>query len=186
MDLPVPPPANVDSGRHDGPHAPWWSVLFVLLGIAGVFAWYLATEAPADQGGVVRSAWSEDYAQAVATSRATGRPILMNFTGSDWCGYCIRMRHEIFDTGIFASWAKERVVLLECDFPKLQRQSAATAAQNNQLAERYAVEGFPTIVILTAQGDELVRVGYKRGGAAAWITGIDESVRRGTTSVETP
>lgn len=189
MEIPEshPNPSDGDSdGREREPYWPWWLVLIVLLGFGGVLIWFHATEAPADQGGMVRAAWSEDYDHAVATSQATGRPILVNFTGSDWCDYCIRMRREIFDTGIFAAWAKDHVVLLDCDYPRLSQQSVATVAQNQRLAERYAIESFPTIVILTAQGEELTRVGYRRGGARVWITDIEDVVRRGTSSPKAP
>ena len=165
---------------------PWPIWLLLVVGVLSGVSWWWATEPPPDQGGVVRAAWLEDYNSAVAKATISGRPILIDFTGSDWCGPCIRLRNEVFDTSVFTTWADGHVVLLKCDFPRFREQSAAIAAQNQQLADRYAIEGFPTILILTAQGEELARVGYRRGGAAVWIADIEETVRRGTTSAKMP
>jgi protein disulfide-isomerase len=92
------------------------------------------------------------------------------------------MREEIFDTGIFAAWAKDHVVLLECDFPRSRQQPGAIAKQNEHLADRYGISGFPTIVLLDSEGRELTRSGYRRGGAAAWIADFEQEIRRGSGS----
>jgi thiol-disulfide isomerase/thioredoxin len=159
-----------------------WLLVIAPLVIAVLWAWWSATAAPSDQGGVIRSDWFEDHDLARAKARETGRPILVNFTGSDWCGYCIRMREEIFDTGIFAAWAKDHVVLLECDFPRSRQLPRVIVTQNEQLADRFAIAGFPTIVLLDGDGRELTRSGYRRGGAAAWITAFEQEIRRGSES----
>ncbi len=159
-------------------------MLVALLALGGALIWFKATAAPADQGGVVRVPWSEDYAQAVATAKAHKRPILVNFTGSDWCGYCIRMRQEIFDTGIFAAWANDRFVLLECDFPRSRSLPPEVVRQNEELADRYQIRGFPTILVLDDQGRVLASSGYQRGGAAAWIANLEQELDRGAAESE--
>lgn len=157
---------------------PWLLVIAPLV-IAVLWGWWSATAAPSDQGGVIRSEWFENHEPAKARARETGRPILVNFTGSDWCGYCIRMREEIFDTGIFAAWAKDRFVLLECDFPRSRSLPPEVAKQNEELADRYQIRGFPTILVLDDQGQVLAASGYKRGGAASWIAKLEEELYRG-------
>jgi protein disulfide-isomerase len=135
---------------------------------------------PADQGGVTRSGWLEDYDRAVQQAKDSRRPVLINFTGSDWCGYCMALHEEVFDTGVFATWAKHHVVLLECDFPRTRRLEAAQVRQNNELAMRFDIHQVPTIVVISAQGEELARSGYDSGGAQAWINDIqDQLAHRG-------
>lgn len=162
-------PAQRNLGR-------WLLIAVVVVG--GLYWW--GSSAPSDQGGFVRSEWIEDYDEAVAKATTSGKPILVNFTGSDWCGWCVRLKKEVFDTGIFTTWATDKVVLLECDFPRSRTLTPEQTAQNERLAERYGIRGFPTVLVLTAQGEEIARTGYRRGGAAAWIADLDATLGRGT------
>jgi protein disulfide-isomerase len=154
--------------------------VLILIAIAtALWFWWSSTAAPTDQGGVVRSAWLEDAEQAFAKAEETGRPVLVNFTGSDWCGWCVKLRNEVFDTGVFAAWANDHVVLLECDFPRKKAQAPHQREQNRALADRHGIEGFPTILVISAQGDEIARIGYRRGGATAWIADLENRLQRG-------
>ena len=155
------------------------SILVVIAIVVGLWLWWSATGAPAQQGGKIRSGWLENHDQAVADARTAGRPILVNFTGSDWCGWCVKLRDEVFDTGVFAAWAKDHVVLLECDFPRNKALAPELRQQNAKLADRYGIEGFPTLLVLSAQGDEIARAGYRRGGAEAWIDALEAQIKRG-------
>jgi len=134
--------------------------------------------APAAEG------WLTDYDQAVAEAKKTGKLILADFTGSDWCGWCIRLKKEVWDTEQFAAWAKENVVLLELDFPRKSEQPDALKKQNRALAEKYEIRGFPTILFLTPEGEVAGRSGYLRGGAKNWTDNADtliEAHRKATT-----
>ncbi|MBL4848642.1 MAG: thioredoxin family protein [Planctomycetes bacterium] len=113
--------------------------------------------------------WQTNYDAAVALSRKTGKPILADFTGSDWCGWCIRLKKEVFNTSEFKAWAKENVILLEVDFPSRAPQSDALKKQNKALAEKYSIEGFPTVLMLDADGTLIGTTGYVKGGPKAWI-----------------
>ena len=113
--------------------------------------------------------WTENYEEAVAMSRKTGRPILANFTGSDWCVWCIRLDKEVFSTDMFKEWAVNNVILLKLDFPNKRKISAETEKQNNALAAKYGIQGFPTILFLKADGNVLGTSGYMEGGPASWI-----------------
>ncbi len=105
--------------------------------------------------------WTEDYAAALAEAKKTNRPILLDFTGSDWCGWCIKLHNNVFVTDEFKSWAADNVVLVAVDFPKNRELSAETKQQNETLRAKYGIRGYPTIVILDPSGEkELGRTGY--------------------------
>ena len=117
-------------------------------------------------------AWAADWTvgwKAASEQAAKGNlPILADFTGSDWCDWCIKLKKEVFNTPEFAAWAKGKVVLLEVDFPRKAPLAAAQTQENEGLAKKYGIEGFPTIVLLSADGKELGRLGYQEGGPKAW------------------
>lgn len=114
------------------------------------------------------SGWHTSWEQAAAESKKTGKPILMDFTGSDWCGWCIKLKKEVFDTAKFKSWASQKVVLLELDFPQKKKLDKATRAQNERLAKKYNVQGFPTIVFADHTGKMISTYGYDQGGPDNW------------------
>ena len=89
--------------------------------------------------------WHTDYEKATTLAKKTKRPILADFTGRDWCLMCKKLRKEVFETSAFKAWAKERVVLLELDYPTdKSKQSAALAAQNKRLQDKHAIDRYPT------------------------------------------
>lgn len=110
-----------------------------------------------------------DYVQAVADADAAGKAVLLDFTGSDWCGWCRRLDEEGFGRKAFKDFAAERLVLMEVDFPRRKTLAEAVAAQNRELAERFGVSGYPTIVLLDEGGKEIGRLGYMQGGAKTFV-----------------
>ena len=125
------------------------------------------------------SGWTEKYDEAIAASKKSGLPILADFTGSDWCGWCIKLHKEVFDTQEFKDWAAKNVVLLELDFPQKKAQDAALKAKNKELFDKYKVEGYPTIVILDTTGKKLGELGYEEGGPKVWIAKFTEQYKAG-------
>ncbi len=125
------------------------------------------------------SGWTEKYDDAIAASKKSGLPILADFTGSDWCGWCIKLHKEVFDTQEFKDWAAKNVVLLELDFPQKKAQDAALKAKNKELYDKYKVEGYPTIVILDTTGKKLGELGYEEGGPKVWIAKFTEQYKAG-------
>lgn len=123
--------------------------------------------------------WIEKHAEAIAASKKSGLPILVNFTGSDWCGWCVKLHKEVFATKEFKEWAATNVVLLELDFPSKKAQDAAIKAKNQELAKQYNVEGYPTILILDATGKKLGELGYEAGGPKVWIAKFTEQLKAG-------
>lgn len=126
--------------------------------------------------GAAEGVWLTDAAKAKAEAAKSGKPILMDFTGSDWCGWCVKLKKEVFDTPEFTAWAKDKVVLLEVDFPRKKEQSAEAKKVNRELAETYKIEGYPTIIIADAAGKELGRLGYQKGGPAPWTAAADKFI----------
>ncbi len=113
--------------------------------------------------------WLTNYQAAVKLSQKTGKPILADFTGSDWCQWCKALHDEVFTDPEFAAWARENVILLTVDFPKHKGQAKWLKNQNAQLAERYKIKGYPTVLFLNAKGEVLGRSGYRKADASEWI-----------------
>lgn len=121
--------------------------------------------------------WLTSYADAVKESRQTGKPILMDFTGSDWCIWCKRLKSEVFDSAEFEVWAKKNVVLLELDFPQSGNQSEELKKQNAELAQKYNIQGYPSILFVDAEGEVLAESGYEAGGPAVWTKNAEQKLK---------
>jgi thioredoxin-related protein len=124
--------------------------------------------------------WTDNYAQAVETARAEKKDLLLDFTGSDWCGFCKLLDKEVFSTPQFATWAKKNVILVQVDFPHQTPLTDEVKKQNSGLAAKYPVNGYPTIVIIKPSGKEIAKeVGYNPGsGAAAFIRGLETQMKK--------
>lgn len=119
-------------------------------------------------------AWSTDVPQAVAKAKADNKLVLLDFTGSDWCGWCIKFDKEALDTKEFQDYAAKNLVLVQLDFPHKTQQPAELKQANQALSQKYSIEGFPTFVVLNKDGKEIGRqVGYKEGGPKAFIAEIE-------------
>jgi thioredoxin-related protein len=135
--------------------------------IAG--AWLLVAFLPA-RGSAAN--WLTDLPSAQATAKAENKIVLIDFTGSDWCGWCIRLRNEVFSKPEFDSFANDNLVLVEVDFPHQKPQEDALKQANVALAQRFQVKGFPTLVVLNSDGKELGTIGYLPGGPQAFIAAL--------------
>ena len=125
------------------------------------------------------STWLSDYKKAQQAAKASNKFLLLDFTGSDWCGWCKRLEQEILSQSQFENYARENLVLLEVDFPRAKPQSPELRKQNQELAQQYQVEGFPTIVVLNGDGQKLWQYdGYFPDGLAAFIAQL-EKLRKG-------
>lgn len=114
-------------------------------------------------------AWLTNMDKAKAQAKELARPILVDFSGSDWCGWCIKLDKEVFSQQEFKDFAKDNLVLLLLDFPRKKELAADEKKANDALAKAYKVQGFPTVLILDAEGKELARTGYQPGGPKAYI-----------------
>lgn len=129
--------------------------------------------------------WQTDMNKAVELSKKSHKPLLLFFTGSDWCGWCMRLQNEVFKTPEFTSWAKEHAVLVELDYPRRTPQSDAIKAQNSQMQQMFQVQGYPTVWFVKptvkdgkTNFEQLGSTGYVAGGPSKWIEGANQIVSR--------
>ncbi len=113
--------------------------------------------------------WMTDFAQAQAQAKTEDKLLLLDFTGSDWCGWCKLMEKEIFSQPAFEEYAAKNLVLVRLDFPRAKPLSTEVRTQNQTLAQKFGINGFPTIVMLNGNGKPLVQLGYVRGGPEVFI-----------------
>jgi len=114
--------------------------------------------------------WMTDYAKALEQAKTENKAVLLDFTGSDWCGWCMKMKKETLDTSMFKHYAEQNLVLVEVDFPHNTVQPDKVKAQNQQLSQQFEVKGFPAFVLLSSDGQLLGRQdGYLEGGATAFL-----------------
>lgn len=128
----------------------------------------LATSALAGEG------WGTNYKQALEQAKKDHKLLLMDFTGSDWCGWCIKLDKEVFSQKAFRDYAAENLVLLKLDFPRRKSQSSELKKQNSKLADEFQITGYPTVVVLNSDGVKVGVLGYMEGGPAAFIAELDK------------
>jgi thioredoxin-related protein len=123
---------------------------------------------------VAQGEWLTELPKAQAKAKAENKIVLMDFTGSDWCGWCIKFNKEVLSTPEFAEYAKKNLVLVELDFPRKKQQPAELKKANKALQAKFQVDGFPTFVVLNAEGKEIGKqVGYSEGGAKPFISKLE-------------
>ncbi len=130
------------------------------------------------------SMWNTNLEKAIEISNKTNKPLLLFFTGSDWCGWCKRLQAEVFFKPEFETWAKKNVVLVEVDFPRRTQLSQELQNQNSQLGQFFGVQGFPTIWFVNAAKvdgkvnfEKLGNTGYLDGGPLVWLKAADEIIK---------
>jgi protein disulfide-isomerase len=123
--------------------------------------------------------WRNDLPGALQQARSENKLVLLDFTGSDWCGWCIKFDHDVLSTETFSAYASQRLELVKLDFPHHTPQSDDLRRVNAALATQFGVDGYPTYVLLDADGRELGRqVGYRDGGPQAFISELDGFSKR--------
>jgi thiol:disulfide interchange protein len=126
---------------------------------------------------LARAEWQTDYDKALATAKAQGRPVFINFTGSDWCGPCIEMHKRVFSQKEFLDYAAKNLVLVEVDYPKTKPLSEEIKKQNERLQGEFHIDklGFPTIALVDSSGTPLgTSTGYNGEGPADIIARIEK------------
>lgn len=134
-----------------------------------------AWEASAEEGLEIN--WMTDYEAAVRKADDEGKPILLFFTGSDWCGWCMKLVSEVLSQPEFIESMHDRFVFVEVDFPKRTALPNDISEQNERLAQLYGIRSYPTIIILDDQLNQVVRTGYRPGGSAKFAEHLTEQLR---------
>ena len=122
-----------------------------------------------------KEGWTENFEAAKAQAKKQNKKIVLDFTGSDWCPWCMKLDKEVFSKPEFKDYAAKHLVLVEVDFPEHARQSAATKKQNEALQTKYRVQAFPTIIVLNPAGAKVGQTGYVEGGPKAFIKTIEQT-----------
>lgn len=119
--------------------------------------------------------WTTDFAAAKKQAVESKKDLMINFTGSDWCHWCIELKSEIFDKDPFKAGVKDKYILVEIDYPRdKSKQSAETIKQNEELKTLYNIEGYPAIWLCDAAGKPYAATGYHEGGPEAYVKNLDE------------
>ena len=122
--------------------------------------------------------WHTDLSKAVSISINEKKPIMLFFTGSDWCGWCMRLKKEVFNHEKFKIWSDDNIILVELDFPRRKKLEPNILNQNRELARIFGVSGYPTCWLVKPQILEnnkvnflkLGKLGYVAGGTDKWIS----------------
>ena len=137
-----------------------------------------APTASSNQATPSKPGWITSYEQGQQEAKANNKLVLLDFTGSDWCGWCILLDREVFSKPKFKEYASKNLVLVEVDFPKTKPVPDAARRENLRLAQLYQVQGFPTIIVLNGDGQLVGEFGYLKGGPDAFIA-LLEKLRKG-------
>lgn len=129
----------------------------------------------ASAGIAFASDWGTDWKAAKDESKESGKPILICLTGSDWCGWCIKLEKNVFSSDTFKEFAKDKLVLMEADYPRKKEQDPAIKEQNKILKEQYLAGGYPTVWLLDAEGNKLSKdLGEFSQDPEAWVKKLEE------------
>ena len=123
--------------------------------------------------------WLTDVPKAMAKAKAEKKRVLLDFTGSDWCPPCKALHATVYTSKEFADYADKNLVLVEIDFPRTKQLPEALKKANDALAKKYAIKGYPTTIVLDADGKELVNiVGYSRETPSEFIAKLEKSAAK--------
>lgn len=128
----------------------------------------MAQNVPPTQGQKTQIQWYTNYNEALQEAKKSHLPLLLFFTGSDWCGWCKKMHQEVFSSPDFAQEVGNAFVFVDIDFPMNKQLPADLATQNNELKQKYGVTGYPTVIILDSNANFVAEAGYRPGGGKAY------------------
>ena len=121
------------------------------------YGWVISDQPKLQQPAKVEEGWTTNLEEALAAAKQKGTAVFIDFTGSDWCPPCIALHDRVLTQPVFKAFAKAHLELVVLDFPRRTALPAKQAAYNQGLAERFKVNGFPTVVLLDGEGKELHR-----------------------------
>jgi protein disulfide-isomerase len=122
--------------------------------------------------------WETDLEIASLAAKASGKYMLLDFSGSDWCGWCIKLEKEVFSQNAFKDFAEKNLVCVLIDFPRMKKQALGLKQRNRDLATKYGIQGYPTIIIFSPDGEPVGKTGYLRGGSKKYVQHLNEIIER--------
>ncbi|HGY90895.1 MAG TPA: thioredoxin family protein [Planctomycetes bacterium] len=130
--------------------------------------------------------WYPDFDKAVAAAKARNLDLLVDFTGSDWCIWCKRLHDEVFSKEAFLNNVQNKYILVALDFPRSDEAKAKVPnpARNQELSEKYGIQGFPTVLLMTPDGEVFGRTGYQKGGPEKYVEHLDSLAKSGKAALE--
>lgn len=149
-------------------------VLVVVVG--GLIVWSMV---PSSKNQSSKSShWHRNFVEASQQAEEEDKFMLLDFTGSDWCGWCIRLEREVFTQVEFQQYAQQNLVCVTLDFPRQKQLPLEERTQNRKLQREYDVKGFPTIIVLSPSGKYVGKTGYRRGGAVEYVEHLKEMIQQ--------
>lgn len=130
--------------------------------------------------------WFTDVQAAQEKARQENKSVLLDFTGSDWCGWCRKLKKEVFDQPEFAEFAEANLVLVEVDFPHHKQLDPAQKEANQRLAETHHITGYPTIILLDKDGRRVGKTGYLPGGPGAFDAELSSILKIDARGAQVP
>jgi thiol-disulfide isomerase/thioredoxin len=122
-------------------------------------------------------AWMTDFAAAKSKAKAEKKLLLVDFTGSDWCIWCKRLHGEVFEKDEFKTFSPTKFVMVELDFPHEKKISDELKEQNANLAKKYKIRGYPTVLLLDPEGEVIAHTGYRPGGPEKYVENLTHLVK---------
>jgi thioredoxin-related protein len=140
-----------------------------------------ALAAPTSEG-----PWVADFDEGVKLAKEQGKDLFVDFTGSDWCGWCIRLDKEVFAHDAWIEAATKDYVLVKLDYPRSEEAKAKVPnpERNQELVGTYGIQGYPTILMMTVDGEVYGRTGYQQGGPEAYVKHMAELRTKGMADLE--
>jgi thioredoxin-related protein len=132
------------------------------------------------------NAWFADFDPASEAAKNQKKDLLVDFTGSDWCPWCVKLHEEVFGVASFLDAAQKSYVLVSLDFPRSEEalKRVPNPARNRELARKYRIEGYPTVLLMTASGDAYAKMGYEEGGPDKFMESLRAAAESGRKELE--
>ena len=118
--------------------------------------------------------WQTDLPKAQTQAKKENKLVMLDFTGSDWCIFCIKLNKEVFNTREFIDYAQKNIVSVEVDFPMKKKQSDEVKTANQALQQKYGIESYPSIIVLNGEGKKVGQLSYMKGGPKAFIAELEK------------
>ncbi|MDB4401861.1 thioredoxin family protein [Algibacter sp.] len=150
-----------------------------------IFILFLSALISANASAQEKLTWHTDINEAIEIAVKEDKKVMLFFTGSDWCGWCIKLQNEVFKTSDFEKWSKD-MVLVELDFPRRTAQEEIIKTQNAQLQAMFKVRGYPSVYFVNPEKmpdgkmnlNNLGKTGYVKGGAIKWLEVANNIVKK--------